>query len=54
MQDMGYYTSYITTNLSAIRFFYDQVGNDSSKLPNNNKLGVISRSKEERIGDNKA
>lgn len=54
MQDMGYSTSYVTTNLSAIRFFYDQVGNDSRKLPNNNKLGVISRSKEERIGDNKA
>lgn len=54
MQDMGYSTSYVTTNLSAVRFFYDQVGNDSSKLPNNNKLGVISRSKEERIGDNKA
>lgn len=54
MQDMGYSTSYVTTNLSSIRFFYDQVGNDSSKLPSNNKLGVISRSKEERIGDNKA
>ena len=54
MQDMGYSTSYVTTNLSAIRFFYDQVGNDINKLPNNNKLGVISRSKEERIGDNKA
>lgn len=54
MQDVGYSTSYVTTNLSAIRFFYDQVGNDSSKLPNNNKLSVISRSKEERIGDNKA
>lgn len=54
MQDVGYSTSYVTTNLSAFRFFYDQVGNDSSKLPNNNKLGVISRSKEERIGDNKA
>ncbi|WP_394871280.1 tyrosine-type recombinase/integrase [Clostridium butyricum] len=54
MQDMGYSTSYVTTNLSAVRFFYDQVGGDSSKLPNNNRLGVISRSKEERIGDNKA
>lgn len=54
MQDIGYSTSYVTTNLSAIRFFYDQVGGDSSKLPNNNKLGVISRNKEERIGDNKA
>ncbi|MDU1315251.1 MAG: site-specific integrase [Clostridium septicum] len=54
MQDMGYSTSYVTTNLSAIRFFYDQVGGDSNKLPNNNRLGVISRSKEERIGDNKA
>ncbi|WP_097033377.1 tyrosine-type recombinase/integrase [Clostridium tertium] len=54
LQDVGYSTSYVTTNLSAVRFFYDQVGNDSSKLPNNNKLGVISRSKEERIGDDKA
>lgn len=54
MQDMGYSTSYVTTNLSSIRFFIDQNGGDSSKLPTNNKLGVISRSKEERIGDNKA
>lgn len=54
MQDRGYSTSYVTTNLSSIRFFYDQVGGDSSKLPDNNKLGVISRSKEERIGENKA
>ncbi|MGL6186351.1 MAG: tyrosine-type recombinase/integrase [Clostridium chrysemydis] len=54
MQDIGYSTSYVTTNLSAVRFFYDQVGGDSSKLPNNNKLGIISRSREERIGDNKA
>lgn len=54
MQDIGYSTSYVTTNLSAIRFFIDQVGGDSSKLPNNNRLGVISRNKEERIGDNKA
>lgn len=54
MQDLDYSTSYVTTNLSAIRFFYDQVGGDSTKLPNNNKLGVIARGKEERIGDNKA
>lgn len=54
MQEMGYSTSYVTTNLSSIRFFIDQNGGDSSKLPTNNKLGVISRSKEERIGDNKA
>lgn len=54
MQDVGYSASYVTTNLSAIRFFYDQIGNDSSKLPSNNKLGAISRSKAERIGDNKA
>ena len=54
MQDIGYSTSYVAINLSAVRFFYDQVGNNSSKLPNNNKLGVITRSKEERIGDNKA
>ena len=54
MQDLGYSASYVTTNLSSIRFFYDQVGGDSSKLPSNNKLGVISRSKEERIGDDKA
>ena len=54
MRDMGYSISYVTTNLSSIRFFIDQNGGDSSKLPTNNKLGVISRSKEERIGDNKA
>lgn len=54
MQDLNYSTSYVTTNLSAIRYFYDKIGNDSTKLPSNNKLGVISRSRQERIGDNKA
>ena len=43
--------SYVTTNLSGVRFLYGQNDGDSS---NNNKLGVISRSKEERIEDNKA
>lgn len=53
MQDADYSTSYVTTNMSAIRFFVDQI-KDSSYIKSNKELGVISRSKEERIGDNKA
>lgn len=54
MQEWGYSKSYITTNLSAIRYFIDINGGDSKRLPNNNELGVISRTKEDRIGTNKA
>lgn len=54
MQEIGYSKSYVTTNLSAIRYFIDLIGGDSSRLPSNQELEVNSRSKEDRIGNNKA
>jgi integrase/recombinase XerD len=54
MQECGYSKSYISTNLSAIRFFIDVKGGDSKKLPSNKELGVEARTKQDRIGDNKA
>lgn len=53
MQDVGYSTSYITTNLSAIRFFVDQVKN-SKYIKSNKELGAIPRRGYERIGLNRA
>mgnify|MGYP001236394622 FL=1 len=49
MQEAGYSASYVTTNLSAIRFFVDQI-KDSSYIWDNERLGVIPRGAEERIG----
>ena len=54
MKESGYSKSYITTNLSAIRFFVDIKGGDSRKLPSNKELGVEHRTKADRIADNKA
>lgn len=54
MQETGYSKSYVTTNLSAIRFFIDVKGDDSKRLPTNRELGVLPRTKEDRIGSNKA
>ena len=54
MQETGYSKSYVTTNLSAIRFFIDVKGGNSKKLPTNQQLGVLPRTKEDRIGGNKA
>lgn len=54
MQESGYSKSYITTNLSAIRFFVDVRGGDSKKLSINKELGALPRSRDDRIGSNKA
>lgn len=54
MQESGYSKSYITTNLSAIRYFIDIKGGDSKRLSTNKELGVEHRTKEDRIGYNKA
>lgn len=40
MQVSGYSKSYVATNLSAIRFFYDQINKDGRKLPSNKELSV--------------
>lgn len=54
MQESGYSKSYVTTNLSAVRYFYDQLGKNSKKLPTNRELGVNHRTKEDRIGKDRA
>ena len=54
MQESGYSKSYITTNLSAIRYFIDIKGGDSKMLSTNKELGVEHRTREDRIGSNKA
>ncbi len=53
MMECGYSNSYITTNLSAIRFFTDQY-KDSSYIKSNKELGAISRGKDERIGPDRS
>ncbi|MDU1315381.1 MAG: hypothetical protein E6940_15255 [Clostridium septicum] len=40
MQESEYSKSYITTNLSAIRYFIDIKGGDSKRLFTNKELGV--------------
>lgn len=54
MKECGYSKSYVTTNLSAIRYFVDVKGGNSKQLPDNRMLGVDHRTKADRIGDNKA
>lgn len=54
MKEWQYSKSYITTNLSAIRYFYDKIGGDSSRLPSNRELGVDARNKEDRVGHDRA
>lgn len=54
MQESGYSKSYITTNLSAIRFFVDVRGGNSKKISINRELGVLPRTREDRVGSNKA
>lgn len=53
MMECGYSNSYITTNLSAIRFFIDQY-KDSSYIKSNKEFGAIARNKNERIGPDRA
>jgi site-specific recombinase XerD len=54
MRESRYSSSYITTNLSAVRYFYDAVGKDSRKLPNNRQLEVDPRGHNERIGPDRS
>lgn len=54
MKEAGYSNSYITTNLSAIRYFVDQLpGGDSTRLPTNDQLEV-GRSQAERLGPDRS
>lgn len=54
MQKQGYSTSYVTTNLSAIRYYYDKTSKGKFIIKNNRELGVNSRKRDERIGDDKS
>lgn len=54
MKEWQYSKSYISTNLSAIRYFIDKNGGDSSRLPTNRELGADARTKEDRVGQDRA
>ncbi len=54
LQEVGLSTSYVTTSMSAIRYFYKKAVGEQFKIKSNKDLGVTSRTKEERIGKDKA
>lgn len=54
MQSQGYSTSYVTTNLSAIRYFYDKTSKGRFTIKSNRELGVNARKQEERIGPDRS
>lgn len=53
MIEVGYAKSYISSNLSAIRFFIDQI-KDSSYVKTNAELGAVAKTRDEIIGPNRA
>lgn len=54
LQDKGLSTSYVTTSMSAIRYFYKKAVGEKFKIKSNKALGVNSRTKDERIGKDRA
>lgn len=54
MQEKDYSTSYVTTNVSAIRYFYDKKTGGRFIIKSNRGLGVNARRKDERIGENRS
>ena len=54
LQEKGLSTSYVTTSVSAIRYFYKKAVGEQFKIKSNKALGVNSRTKEERIGNDRA
>lgn len=54
MQKEGYSTSYVTTNLSAIRYFYDKISKGKFIIKSNRELGVDARKHDERIGPDRS
>lgn len=54
MQKEGYSTSYVTTNLSAIRYFYDKISKGKFIIKSNRELGVNARIQNERIGPDRS
>ncbi len=54
LQDKDLSSSYITTSMSAIRYFYKKAVGEKFKIKSNKALGVNSRTKEERIGRDRA
>ncbi|PHS33636.1 MAG: recombinase XerD [Alkaliphilus sp.] len=54
MQTKGYSTSYVTTNISAIRYFYSKLTGGKFKIKSNRELGVNPKTKAERIGVDRA
>lgn len=53
MIEAGYAKSYISSNLSAIRFFIDQF-KDNSYIKTNAELGAVAKTRDEIIGPNRA
>ncbi|MDF1617216.1 tyrosine-type recombinase/integrase [Petrocella sp. FN5] len=49
-----YSSSYVTTNLSAIRFFYDRKTKGKFIIKTNKELGVIPRTQSDRIGSERS
>jgi site-specific recombinase XerC len=54
LQGSGKSTSTVTTNLSAIRYFYSKRIGIRFKIMSNRQLGVNARTNEERIGEDRA
>lgn len=54
MQKAGLSTSYVTTTMSAIRYFYKKSVGEKFKIKSNRALGVNIRSKKERTGKDRA
>ncbi len=54
LQEKGLSTSYVTTSMSAIRYFYKKAVGDRFKIKSNKSLGVDARTKNERIGKDRA
>lgn len=53
MTEAGYSKSTISTNISAIRFFVDQI-KDSSYIKSNKELGAVAKTYDEIIGEDRA
>lgn len=54
LQDSGLSKSYVTTSMSAIRYYYKKSVGEKFKIKSNRALGVACRTKQDRIGKNRA
>lgn len=54
LKNSGASNSHITTTMSGVRFYFDNIGNGKQYIPTNKELGVKPRSKAERINVNRS